>query len=74
MQTLDMFMTFKQKGRIYIIFLDPIDSNKMLFYAIINTFSKAKVLKDESHWGDFGESQFSVKGLEDEDLESLDWN
>lgn len=43
----------------------------MLFYAITNTFSKAKVLKDESHWGDFGESQFSVK---DEDLESLDRN
>lgn len=46
----------------------------MLFYAITNTFSKAKVLKDESNWGDFGESQFSVKGLEDEDLESLDRN
>lgn len=49
-------------------------SQKMLFHAIENTFSETKVVKDGSYWGDFGESQFSVKGLEDGDLGSLDWN
>lgn len=40
----------------------------MLFYVIANTFSKTDMFKDETYWGDIGESQFSVQEHEDGDL------